>query len=193
MSVWEWIVQRPIEMTEIRFLSWLAFMVVMAPSVSFSTDKMNCSDSMISMSAPAFAQPDLRCWRNVSGDYVYDFVHAKRAGNVYNFVALANAKSDGFMNFEPNVQAIIKSATPRTYNDAGSWSDDQEVETKFATNATFAKFRAWGWNCFGFVQYHLPKHAGYKFLLSGVNCEDLRGIINPEDVAGFINQFDFSE
>ena len=180
-------------MTMIRFLSWPIFMMVMAPSLSFATDKMNCSDSMISMNAPAFAQPDLKCWRNVSGDYVYDFVHAERSGNVYSFVALANAKSDGFMNFEPDVQGIIKSATPKTYNDAGSWSDDQEVETRFDRKATYAKFRAWGQSCFGFVQYHSQKRAGYKFLLSGVNCEAFRGTINPGDVAEFINQIEFSE
>lgn len=180
-------------MTAIRFLPWLIFMLLMAPSLSSATDKMNCNDSMVSVNTPAFAQPGLKCWRNVSGNYVYDFVHAERPGNAYNFVALANAKSDGFMNFEPDVQGIIKSATPKTYNDAGSWSADQEVETRFDTKATYAKFRAWSQSCFGFVQYHSRKDAGYKFLLSGVNCEAFRGTINPEDVAEFINRIEFSE
>ena len=40
-------------MTAIRFLPWLIFMLLMAPSLAIATDKMNCSDSMISVTETA--------------------------------------------------------------------------------------------------------------------------------------------
>jgi hypothetical protein len=180
----------------IKYFFVSVLLLVTAASASHATDRIDCGLSMVSMDAPAFAQTDLTCWRNISGDYIYDFVQAKktsRTKNTYFFIGLADAKKNNFMNFEPDVQTIIKTTTPKTYQDARRWSDDHEVKTKYPVKATFAEFRAWDMNCFGFVQYSVPKQLGYKFLLSGVNCEDRRRKVVPQDVVEFINQIDFSE
>lgn len=182
-----------IRTTVFRYLKCLLPLMMTVPSAALAMDKIDCASSMISMDAPAFAQPDLRCWRNIRGDYVYDFVYAERAGKNYSFIGLSNAKEDEFMNFEPDVKTIVKSLAPKTYDKSRDWSENREIETKYIIKATFSEFHASGWNCFGFVQYISPKATGFKFLLSGINCRARRNGVNPQDVAKFINQFEFSE
>ena len=168
-------------------------LLVAAPYASAATNRIDCDDSMISTDVPAFALPDLRCWRNISGDYIYDYVHAERAEKRYVFIGLGNARRIGSINYEPDVKAIIETVSPRTYRDARGWSDDREIETKFPMKATYAEFRAWDMNCFGFVQYNSPIFSGYMFLLSGVNCEARTRKFGPQNVADIINQMEFSE
>ncbi len=176
-----------------KYISVLIALLVAAPYASAATNRIDCDDSMISTDVPVFALPDLRCWRNIRGDYIYDYVHAERANKKYVFIGLGNARRNGAMNFEPDVKTIIKSVSPKSYRDARGWSDDREIETKFPMNATYAEFRAWDMNCFGFVQYNSPKLSGYMFLLSGVNCEARTRKFEPQNVAEIINQMEFSE